>query len=44
MGRRGKGEGSIYRDADGKWRGFIDLGYVNGPDAANACSGRHDAK
>jgi integrase len=30
MGRRGQGEGSIYRDADGKWRGFIDLGYVNG--------------
>jgi integrase len=30
MVRRGQGEGSIYRDADGKWRGFIDLGYVNG--------------
>ena len=30
MGRRGKGEGSIYQTADGRWRGYVDLGYVNG--------------
>ena len=28
MGRRGNGEGSIYKDATGRWRGFVDLGYV----------------
>ena len=30
MSRRGKGEGSIYRDSDGKWRGYVDLGYGGG--------------
>lgn len=30
MPRRGKGEGSIYRDSDGRWRGFLDLGYDRG--------------
>ena len=30
MGRRGRGEGSIYQDAAGRWRGYVDLGYVNG--------------
>ena len=30
MGRRGKGEGSIYKDATGRWRGFVDLGYAGG--------------
>jgi len=29
-GRRGKGEGSIYQRADGKWAGQIDLGWING--------------
>jgi integrase len=27
MARRGSGEGSIYLDADGRWRGAISLGY-----------------
>ncbi len=30
MGRRGEGEGSIYQDAAGRWRGFVDLGYAGG--------------
>ena len=30
MTRRGKGEGSIYRDTDGRWRGYLDLGYDQG--------------
>lgn len=31
MGRRGKGEGSIYRRAsDGKWVGVLELGWVEG--------------
>lgn len=29
-GRRGNGEGSIYRLADGRWRGSIFLGYRDG--------------
>jgi integrase len=28
--RRGHGEGSIYRDAAGRWRAVLDLGWVNG--------------
>lgn len=30
MGRRGKGEGSIYQRKDGRWTGSIDLGFVDG--------------
>jgi hypothetical protein len=30
MGRRGSGEGSIYRRKDGRWVGVADLGYVEG--------------
>jgi integrase len=30
MAKRGKGEGSIYRAADGMWRVSIDLGWVEG--------------
>ncbi len=30
MGRRGRGEGSIYQDASGRWRGYVELGYING--------------
>lgn len=29
-GRRPAGEGSIYQDADGRWRGVADLGWVDG--------------
>jgi integrase len=28
--RRGRGEGSIYQLPDGRWRGAVDLGWVNG--------------
>lgn len=28
--RRGKGEGSIYQLADGRWRGSVDMGWHNG--------------
>lgn len=28
--RRGHGEGSIYRRADGRWCSVVDLGYING--------------
>ena len=30
MRRRGNGEGSIYRDTAGRWRGYLDLGYSGG--------------
>jgi integrase len=30
MGRRGQGEGSIYRRADGRWCATLDLGYADG--------------
>ena len=33
-GKRGNGEGSIYQDADGRWRSVVDLGY-RGVDADN---------
>ena len=29
-GKRGNGEGSIYQDADGRWRSVVDLGYREG--------------
>ncbi len=29
-GRRGAGEGSVYRSPDGRWRGVVDLGWVGG--------------
>src|SRR5436305_710382 len=28
--RRGHGEGSIYKTADGRWRGMLDLGWQSG--------------
>ena len=27
VGKRGNGEGSIYQDAEGRWRSVVDLGY-----------------
>ena len=29
-GRRAHGEGSVYRDAAGRWRGVVDFGWVDG--------------
>jgi integrase len=41
MSRRGHGEGSIYQDKDGRWRGYVDLGYVNGKRARKYITGRN---
>ena len=30
MARRGHGEGSVYKRADGRWAGTVDLGWVDG--------------
>lgn len=40
MGRRGNGEGSIYQSADGRWRGYVDLGYINGKRQRKYVTGR----
>lgn len=40
MAPRGKGEGSIYRDSDGRWRGFLDLGYDRGRRRRKYVTGR----
>lgn len=40
MGRRGNGEGSIYRAPDGRWRGAIDLGWVDGKRKRRLVSGK----
>jgi integrase len=40
MSRRGNGEGSIYCDSNGRWRGSVDLGYVNGKRARKYVTGR----
>lgn len=39
-GRRGKGEGSIYKREDGMWVGAIDLGWVGGKRSRKVVSGR----
>lgn len=40
MPRRGKGEGAIYKRADGRWEGQIDLGYVGGRRVRKSVYGR----
>jgi len=40
MGRRGKGEGSIYRYAGDRWRGYVDLGYADGRRRRKYVTGR----
>ena len=30
MGKRGSGEGSIYRRSDGRWVGVVALGWLDG--------------
>ena len=30
MGKRGSGEGSIYKRSDGRWAGVVDLGWLDG--------------
>ena len=39
-GRRGKGEGSIYKREDGVWVGAIDLGWVSGKRSRKVVNGR----
>ena len=40
MARRGNGEGSIYPSKDGRWRGYVDLGYINGKRKRKYVTGR----
>jgi integrase len=40
VGRRGSGEGSIYKDADGRWRAVVDLGWIDGRRRRKYLSGR----
>ena len=39
-GRRGKGEGSIYRRRDGQWVGSVDFGLKNGRRRRKAVYGK----
>jgi integrase len=39
-GRRGAGEGAIYKSPDGRWRATIDLGWKNGKRQRKYLSGR----
>src|SRR5918998_2853631 len=43
-GRRGHGEGSIFRRADGLWVGMLDLGWVNGQRLRRARYGKTRAE
>jgi len=40
MARRGKGEGTIVKRADGRWEGRIDLGYIEGKRVRKSVYGR----
>ncbi len=40
MARRGHGEGSIYRDPDGRWRAVVDLGQMGGKRQRKYLSGK----
>jgi integrase len=39
-GKRGNGEGAIYRDATGRWRAVLDLGYREGKRSRKYVSGQ----
>ncbi len=39
-GRRGHGEGAIYRSSDGRWRAAVDLGWRDGRRVRKYLSGR----
>lgn len=43
-GKRGNGEGSIYRDGTGRWRATVDLGYRNSHRRRKYLSGRSRAE
>ena len=40
MARRGRGEGTIYKRADGRWEGRIELGYLDGKRVRKSVYGR----
>lgn len=40
MAKRGNGEGSIYKDKDGRWRASVHLGYQGGKRIRKTLSGR----
>lgn len=42
--RRGQGEGSVYRRANGYWAGILDLGYVEGRRHRRTVSGKTRAE
>jgi integrase len=44
MGRRSRDEGSIYQDADGRWRASLSLGYVGGKRKRKLFSGATQAE
>ena len=41
--RRATGEGSVYKTADGRWRGAVDLGWENGKRKRKYVSGATQA-
>ena len=43
-GRRGHGEGSVYRRSDGHWVGMLDLGWIDGKRKRRTVSGRTRAE
>jgi integrase len=43
-GRRGHGEGSVYRRSDGHWAGMLDLGWIDGKRKRRSVSGRTRAE
>ncbi|WP_045875087.1 site-specific integrase [Pseudofrankia sp. DC12] len=43
-GRRGAGEGAIYKDATGRWRAVVDLGWKNGKRQRKYLSGQTRAE
>src|SRR5664280_2232208 len=43
-GKRGSGEGSIYRDNEGRWRSVVDLGWRDGRRRRKYLSGRTRAE
>jgi integrase len=43
-GRRGHGEGSVYKRPDGRWVGMVDLGWIGGKRRRRAVYGRTKAE
>ncbi len=43
-GRRASGDGSVYRSPDGRWRGVVDLGWVDGRSTGKYVTGSTQAE